>query len=1107
MRSATRIKPLFFLVLFCSLYVHRSHAQESQVSNTGTRNHPVLNPSGIRAMDSLHVFKDDHRQLPFIFQKKDELQNGSSQPLPRMEIKPGSRVLPRSQMLQANMMKMSGEVCYVISGRDFLKQDSLALWPGDPTLTADGNVIVTGQFGDYSTNIRTWGGFCMKTDLQGNVTWAKLYDSAVHNGYHFYNYFKSMEMRDGSIVMAGRTENNISGNNDFILTKLDKDGNIIWTKTYESRFWQGFNGSGDLFGLKSLQEDPATGAIYFTGYHWTGRSTVTKVDPVDGKIIWSNAYQTWATDRAFGLVINAANLLLFTLEFDSYNESYIHATALDKINGDTLFSKHLVKTGYRYAAGLYGTYEVIKQHNGHYLMSGPTTLYSEFPKYTGTVDLYHAGVIELDENLDFVKAYGFKNRVESNSYNTKVSLFPDGSGVFTMFDIISGFRGEAQISLFRGDAIYHQRKRIHENEGLPYEPPTLQMADGGFLNIKLMGDSTKLLKDGSRIDYYRIHTSDTASLCLGLPDSSTSIWRFNYVPVSRRIDSIQRNVFRESRPKKHDTWNFSAYRRPACEVISHCDTLAMKASAPGICMGTTVVITTHKNKACGSLVPLSYDTNWVKKVTRLSDTTYAFEFNKPGRGYIRGSLMGCMLREDSVLIEVFETRYSLDLGRDTVICPGNRIMLNAGKGFAAYKWQDGSSDSTFVITASGKYYITTVNSCGNIYSDTIVVNDHPAVPVSIGPDRIKCNNDTLKLAGPAGFISYTWSSNHDFSSGIGKDITVNPKIATRYILAAEKTPGCFGFDTLNVIVNTSPQIYLGADTSICIDQRLPLDGGAGFQQYIWSTGDTQRQLTVNKAGIYSIKAVTDAGCISYDTLRLLKLHELPRPDLGPDSVICMGQTRILRTTGTYVGYTWNTGAVTNSLQVSSPGKYFVTVTDANGCRAADTTFVPSVEMPPSRFLGHDTMICAYGSVLLQANQQFQRQVWSTGYTGATIKVTTPGTYWLQGVSTNSCSGRDSIVIGLKDCLEGLFVPTGFTPNNDRVNDVFMPMIFGDVKSFSFRVYNRWGQVVFETSEPGKGWDGNNKGKPQDTNLFVWSCTYQLNGKEVVQKKGTVVVIK
>ena len=69
------------------------------------------------------------------------------------------------------------------------------------------------------------------------------------------------------------------------------------------------------------------------------------------------------------------------------------------------------------------------------------------------------------------------------------------------------------------------------------------------------------------------------------------------------------------------------------------------------------------------------------------------------------------------------------------------------------------------------------------------------------------------------------------------------------------------------------------------------------------------------------------------------------------------------------------------------------------------------------------------------------------------------------------------------------------------------MMFGDVKSFNFRVYNRWGQVVFETSEPGKGWDGNNKGKPQDTNLFIWSCTYQLNGKEIVHKKGTVAVIK
>ena len=78
----------------------------------------------------------------------------------------------------------------------------------------------------------------MKTDLQGNVIWSKLNDSTVHADYDFMNYFRLLELKDGSILLAGRTTNKISNNNDFVLTKLDNTGNIIWLKTYESKCFQ-----------------------------------------------------------------------------------------------------------------------------------------------------------------------------------------------------------------------------------------------------------------------------------------------------------------------------------------------------------------------------------------------------------------------------------------------------------------------------------------------------------------------------------------------------------------------------------------------------------------------------------------------------------------------------------------------------------------------------------------------------------------------------------------------------------------------------------------------------------------------------------------------------
>ena len=104
-------------------------------------------------------------------------------------------------------------------------------------------------------------------------------------------------------------------------------------------------------------------------------------------------------------------------------------------------------------------------------------------------------------------------------------------------------------------------------------------------------------------------------------------------------------------------------------------------------------------------------------------------------------------------------------------------------------------------------------------------------------------------------------------------------------------------------------------------------------------------------------------------------------------------------------------------------------------------------------------------------------------------------------------GKDSVVVKIKDCMEGFFVPSAFTPNNDGKNDIFRPLIFGNVKQYQFTIYNRWGQIVFRTKEIGKGWDGNLGGVLQDPNVFTWTCTYQLEGEGKKSEKGLVTLIR
>ena len=163
---------------------------------------------------------------------------------------------------------------------------------------------------------------------------------------------------------------------------------------------------------------------------------------------------------------------------------------------------------------------------------------------------------------------------------------------------------------------------------------------------------------------------------------------------------------------------------------------------------------------------------------------------------------------------------------------------------------------------------------------------------------------------------------------------------------------------------------------------------------------------------------------------------------------------------------------------------------------------------PAAFLPADTSICTNGSSLtINALPGFTNYLWYNGSINSSITINNPGTYWLEVTDQKNCKNKDSITVASKQCLKGFYVPTAFTPNRDGKNDLFRPLLFGNVKKYQFIIYNRWGQVVFETTDVSKGWDGDLKGRTQSTNLFVWLCYYELEGEEKKFEKGTVVLIR
>jgi len=305
-----------------------------------------------------------------------------------------------------------------------------------------------------------------------------------------------------------------------------------------------------------------------------------------------------------------------------------------------------------------------------------------------------------------------------------------------------------------------------------------------------------------------------------------------------------------------------------------------------------------------------------------------------------------------------------------------------------------------------------------------------------------------------------------------------------YMQVLPNSTGCDSIITLQLVVHKAVTIQT---REICPGQSF-FAGGA------WQTS----------AGVYTDTLAGSFGCDSIVKTTLI-LKARPQPQLGPDRKLCADSV-IELSAGNLSAYSWQDNSTDSILQVTGPGTYWVSVTDAVNCSGNDTIIITGVPNP-SNFLNATDSICSYGSLQLNAGMNFSSYQWSTGATGSIAAVTSPGIYRLRVKDNNGCSGIDSIAVYPKDCIMGFFVPTAFTPNGDGRNDRFRPLVYGNVEAYSLVIYNRWGAAVFNSTDASSSWDGSVHGKLQASGVYVWVCRFRMKGEKQRVEKGTVLLIK
>ncbi len=427
------------------------------------------------------------------------------------------------------------------------------------------------------------------------------------------------------------------------------------------------------------------------------------------------------------------------------------------------------------------------------------------------------------------------------------------------------------------------------------------------------------------------------------------------------------------------------------------------------------------------------------------------------------------------------------IGPDTSFCQGGSITYSGGVA-NAYTWNTGDTTQTISATASGQYYVTvTIGSC--TFSDTANVTVIPSPVVNLGADTAICGpvNLTLNAGNPG--ATYTWST-----GAISQTINVTGP-GTYYVTASNTT--CSDRDTIIITSVTPPSV--GSDTTICAGQPLTLDGGTA-QSWLWSTGALTQTISPATSGVYWVDATTN-GCTQRDSITVI-INALPVVNLGPDTTLCPNTTITLNAGNPGATYVWNTGQTTQTISADSAFNYVVAVT-LNGCPGGDSILV---QIAPPLFLGGEAALCGQFSVMLDAGPGASF-LWNTGATSQTIEVASAGQYWVQ-VDNGSCITNDTIDVTGAPGEGVIYIPNTFTPTGNTVNDKFLAVGEGIV-SYRMRIYNRWGELIFETTDMTQGWDGRYKGQLVQVDTYVYVIDYQTvcSATKMKREVGHVNVLR
>lgn len=486
--------------------------------------------------------------------------------------------------------------------------------------------------------------------------------------------------------------------------------------------------------------------------------------------------------------------------------------------------------------------------------------------------------------------------------------------------------------------------------------------------------------------------------------------------------------------------------------------------------------------------------------------------------YIVSATMESCTARDTIIIQVRD-KPKISLGKDTAICKGDSLVLNAFNNGAIYEWQDLSTSPTFLVKESGNYTVKVLLD-GCFTTDSIQVINNPNPKFSILPINSVCEGTLLQIITQTNDdLTFKWFPEVGISNSNIKDPIIKVVSDTiTYSAIATNNFKCSSKDSVIVFGLKNPYINLGPDTSLCPNSNIVFNVENPGASYLWNDGSTSHFKTIYTPGIYHIN-VTKDGCSSYDSI-IISLKSKPYFKIIPETIsVCEKEMVIIKAEGGEK-YEWYSNGINlnnngSAIQVyPESSMIYSVIINEDQCGYSDTLFsnVGIKPLPIISISKSNDVTCEKPQSQLFASGGIEYK-WAPALNLNAMNVSNPIVrpsidtwYQVTVKGENGCIAKDSIIV-FSNFSDGskFYVPNAFTPNYDGKNDCFGVAYWSPVDIFEFSIFNRWGEKVFFTNKK-ECWDGIFKGKLQPEGIYV----YIINAKGScgnINKKGTFTLLR